>query len=221
MQDPCDTTTEVPQPEEEQEHPSAFKPTQQHPSVRIVIVPGNGGGSVFESNWYGDAYQALTKFGTSQPKPVEVLLKDMPDAFKARESIWVPFMLKDLKVDSNTILIGHSSGAVAAMRLAEENPVLGLVLVAACHTDLGSKSERQAGYYSRPWLWDKIRSNCEFVIQYHSNNDCFIPVEEARHVAENLQSDYFELQNKNHYFTYASVEPMLQQVRQKVKLAFK
>ena len=37
------------------------------------------------------------------------------------------------------------------MRFAEMRRVRGLVLVAACHTDLGLQSEAVSGYYSRPW----------------------------------------------------------------------
>ena len=40
------------------------------------------------------------------------------------------------------MLVGHSSGAVAAMRLLEKTPLLGAVLVSACHTDLGDAGER-------------------------------------------------------------------------------
>ena len=36
----------------------------------------------------------------------------------------------------------QSSGAVAAMRLLEKTPLLGAVLVSACHTDLGDAGER-------------------------------------------------------------------------------
>jgi uncharacterized protein len=44
----------------------------------------------------------------------------MPDPMRARKDIWLPFIKNDLKSDENTILIGHSSGAEAAMRLGEE-----------------------------------------------------------------------------------------------------
>ena len=40
-------------------------------------------------------------------------------------------MKEKLAVDENTIIIGHSSGACAAIRYAEENKVVGLVLVGA------------------------------------------------------------------------------------------
>lgn len=88
-----------------------------------------------------------------------------------------------------TILIGHSSGAVAGMRFLETHRLRGLLLVSACHTDLGMASETISGYYSRPWQWETIRKNAEWIVQLHSLDDPFIPIEEARHVAENLQSE--------------------------------
>jgi len=38
----------------------------------------------------------------------------------ARESIWLPFMEKDLRCDEETVIIGHSSGAAAAMRYSTQ-----------------------------------------------------------------------------------------------------
>ena len=83
----------------------------------------------------------------------------MPDPFEAKESIWLPFIREELLVNEETIVIGHSSGAEAAMRLLENTKVKGCILVSACHTDLGIESERIAGYYSRPWLWNAIKTN--------------------------------------------------------------
>ena len=64
-------------------------------------------------------------------------MEDMPDPYEAKQTIWLPFMRDVLKADERSIIVGHSSGAEAAMRYAEENKVRGIVLVAACHTDLG------------------------------------------------------------------------------------
>ena len=99
----------------------------------------------------------------------EVVCRTFPDPHRAREKIWVPFLQKQCACvrpqpsppplgprlcsaqlmvaagctqDANTVLVGHSSGAVAAMRLLEETPLLGAVLVSACHTDLGDAGER-------------------------------------------------------------------------------
>ena len=155
--------------------------------LRCVIVPGNGcTGRVADANWYGWLENELKS--ESQFREV-VVPETMPDLVGAKESVWVPFMRETLKVGADTVVVGHSSGAVAAMRLAEETQVAALVLVSACHTDLGDPGERAAGYYARPWRWDAIRANAGRIVQFHSDNDPFIPDSEARHVAANLGSE--------------------------------
>ena len=59
------------------------------------------------------------------------VLRNMPDPITARRSIWLPFMKDELGVDDQTIIIGHSSGACAAVRFAETNKVAGIILVGA------------------------------------------------------------------------------------------
>ncbi len=81
----------------------------------------------------------------------------MPDPSDAKEEIWVPYILNTLKADENSILVGHSSGAEAGMRLAEKNKLYSLILVSACYTDLDDESEKISGYYDRPWEWEAIR----------------------------------------------------------------
>ena len=223
--------------------------------VRVVIVPGNGcSGDVRLCNWYGWMAHQLA----SSDLVEEVILRDMPDPVKAREKYWIPFLLSEADVATKghrTIIIGHSSGAEAAMRLAEQVRVLGIVLVSACHTDLGMPSEALAGYYNRPWNWSRIKAHvgsfgilqvCVGVLQlifcddvpvpvyvsvrldvghfrpqllaqtghhhvvhvlgmhtnkFHSEDDPFIPMEEAAHVAENIESEFFQYKHKSHFFT--------------------
>ena len=54
----------------------------------------------------------------------------MPDPLRARESIWVPFITGTLGANEDAVLIGHSSGAAAALRVAEKHKLRGMVLVA-------------------------------------------------------------------------------------------
>ena len=94
------------------------------------------------------------------------------------------------------------------MRLCETQKVYGIVLISACWTDLGMKSETISGYYSREWEWKKIRENCNFVIQFHSKDDPFIPLSEALHVKENLEKwgnvEYHQYDDKGHFMTPTS-----------------
>ena len=143
------------------------------------------------SNWYRymqTELQQTTLFS-------DVVMKNMPDPFEAKRDIWIPFIKDELIApydSSNTIVIGHSSGAVAAMRLLEDTKLLGCVLVSACHTDLGEPNEKISGYYpgfrngneeANPWLFDKMKENSEWILQYHSTDDPFIPRHEADFVS--------------------------------------
>lgn len=182
-------------------------------TARVIILPGNGCTNVRRSNWYGFVESQLKK----RPDIIcEVRMENMPDPYEAKESVWIPFIVDTLKVDENTIVIGHSSGAEAAMRLAENHKLLGLILVAACHTDLGEASERISGYYSRPWLWESIRSNCKWIIQYHSEDDPFIPRSEADYVAENLKSEYTCFTNKSHFFSANEISHIFDDIEDKL-----
>jgi predicted alpha/beta hydrolase family esterase len=48
----------------------------------------------------------------------------MKDPYVAKKEIWLSQMKNEFECDENTLLIGHSSGAEAAMRYAEDNKVM-------------------------------------------------------------------------------------------------
>lgn len=91
-------------------------------------------------------------------------MTNFPDAMYARETIWIPFVINALGADENTILIGHSSGAVCCMRILEKylgfcglsnylrHKVKGVVLVSAYTSHLGSSVEKKSGYFDREWV---------------------------------------------------------------------
>ena len=173
--------------------------------TKCIILPGNGvpKGGIRDANWYGWAEKKIKDLNLFN----EVILRDMPDPIAAKSSIWLPFITDELGADENTLIIGHSSGAVAAMRLLETTKLKGIILVAACHTDLGDAGEAAAGYYphndgSNAWQWDKMKENIGSwgITQFHSKDDCFIPPEEARHVAEHSGSKYHEFDGRSHFF---------------------
>lgn len=161
--------------------------------IKVVFIPGNGGGDInAPDGWFPYLKRELEKLG------LQVISQNFPDPIYARKQYWLPFLEK-LGADENTILIGHSSGAVAAMRYAENHQLLGTILVAACHTDLEMASERISGYYDTPWQWEKISANQEWIVQFHSTDDPLIPIEEARYVHQKLGSEYIEDTDQQHY----------------------
>ena len=160
--------------------------------IKVIFLPGNGGSSV-EDNWFPRVKQELEEHG------INVVAEDFPDSYLARELFWLPFLKNELGADENSILVGHSSGAVAAMRFAETNKICGSVLVGVCHTDLGVETETLSGYYDRPWNWEKIKNNQKFITIFASTDDPWIPVEEPRFIQKQLQCSYHEFTDQGHF----------------------
>ena len=201
--------------------PSASSTSQQAKRQRVVIVPGNGCAPIEASNWYchlRDSLNALPTSATDLSPAYTAVTATMPDPDEAYEHTWLPFIRDQLGVDDDTVVVGHSSGAEAAMRLCETTRVRGLLLVSACHTDMGMESEAISGYYNRPWQWRRIKDNAQWIVQLHSTNDRLVPVAEAREVARQLGSEYVEYPNKGHFLkrTMPEVVEVLERKRKEV-----
>jgi len=134
-----------------------------------------------------------------EKRDFEVLNPTMPDNEEAKSSIWLPYLENELKADENTIIVGWSSGAVAAMRYAETHKLLGSVLIGACYTDTGDEVEKISGYYDAPWQWNTIKANQKWIAQFASTDDPVIPIEESRFVHEKLGTEYQEYTDKKHF----------------------
>ncbi len=163
-----------------------------HNKVKIIFIHGNGG-STPNDNWFPylkKIFEALK---------IPVIARQFPDAVLARASYWLPFLKDELKADEQTIIIGHSSGALAAMRFAEQNKLLGSVLISAMHTDLGIQTERISGYFDTPWQWQTIKDNQQWIVQFASTDDPWIPIREPRFVHEKLNSEYYEFTDQGHF----------------------
>ncbi len=160
--------------------------------VKVLFIHGNGGCTA-SHHWYRSAARELSALG------FDVVLETFPDNIIAHQDIWLNFMEKQLNGDSEVILVGHSSGALAAMRYAETHSLVGSILVSACHTDLGDPTEKASGFYDAPWQWEAIKANQQWIIQFHSEDDPLIPVEEARFVRDQLTPKYYELKNRGHF----------------------
>ncbi len=148
---------------------------------------------------------------------LEVVNRTFPDNVRARAERWLPF-IDALGADAETVLIGHSSGAVAALRYAETHRLLGSVLVGVCRTDLGDPGERASGYYQAPWRWDDIRRNQDWIGIFQSADDPCIPVAEARFVAAQLRCSYFEHDDRGHFTDRGPFPELVQFVRRKLAL---
>lgn len=186
----------------------------------VIICPGNGCSNIHKSNWYGTLYNELKE------RNIPCICENFPDPNHARRDRWVPFirsMAEEHSQDKpdNVILVGHSSGAQAALRYAELYSLHAVVLVSATYSDLGDAHERASGYYPRsamssgeaknetnPYLFDMMTAHCSHWHQFHSDDDPFIPLHEAERIRDGLgltQTDqnYHMLPERSHFFEFS------------------
>ena len=162
---------------------------------KIIIIPGNGDSHVETDHWYPWLRDELESRG------YQVVAEDMPDPVAAHANIWLPHIEKVFRADENSIIIGHSSGGIAAMRYLETHRLSGAILIGVMHTDLGFEDERDSGYYDEPWQWDKIKANAGWIAQFSSTDDPYIPIEQPRFIHDQLSTEYHELSGRGHFMT--------------------
>lgn len=162
------------------------------------------------SNWYGQFHEQLKEL------EIPSVCQNFPDPNRARRSKWIPFIRSKAEEacpgdPSNVILVGHSSGAQATLRYAEEYKIKAAVLVSATYTDLGDAGERASDYYpqrneegevTNPYLFAAMKQNCPVWYQFHSDDDPFIPLREAEQIRDGLgiTDTYRMLPGRSHFF---------------------
>ena len=160
-------------------------------ATKAILIHGNGGCEAGDI-WLPWVEHELSALG------LDVINETFPDNVKARASIWLPH-LETLGADERTVLIGHSSGAVAAMRYAETHRLAGSILVGVCHTHLGDEFEKVSGYYDTPWQWQQIRESQPWVAIFSSSDDPHIPIAEPRFIAAQLRCSHYEFSDRGHF----------------------
>lgn len=160
---------------------------------KIIIIPGNGDSHIKIDNWYAWVRDELKGRG------YQVIAQDMPDPVAAHANVWLPHIKNVLKADKNTVIIGHSSGGVATLKYLETHKLLGAIIVGVNHTDLGFADEKESGYYDSPWQWNKIKANADWIVQFASTDDPYIPISEPRFIHDQLDTEYHELSDRGHF----------------------
>lgn len=172
---------------------------------RFVYVHGNGA-----SHWsFGWAAWLKAEL---ESKGYETFFETMPDSVIARSEYWLPFLKDHAKVGDDDVIIGWSSGAVAAMRYAEENKIRGSILISPCYTDLDDELEKQSGYYNKPWQWNKITTNQEKIALIWGNDDPYIPQTEFEFIAKQLHPAQIKIDNGKHFIDQNTFPQLLEYI---------
>lgn len=177
---------------------------------RFIFVHGNQS-THWSFAWAPWLKAELEKLG------FETFFETMPDSVIARSEYWLPFLRNHVKVGEKDVIIGWSSGAVAAMRYAEENKIAGSILVSPCYTDLDDEMEKQSGYYDKPWNWEVIKANQDKIALIWGDDDPYIPQDQFDFIATQLKPVIIKIHQGKHFIERENFPELLQYVKDTYK----
>jgi hypothetical protein len=152
-------------------------------SRKAVIVHGYGADS--QSNWFPWLKEKLEEQGW------EVAAPNFPNTLNPKLSEWLDYFHKNVRLDEQTVLIGHSLGVPFILRVLENLPkgklVAAAYLVSGFAEPLGLTETEN--FVDQPFNWPKIREGAKKFVVINSDDDPYIPLEVGQRLAQKLGAE--------------------------------
>jgi predicted alpha/beta hydrolase family esterase len=164
----------------------------------VLILHGTQATS--KSNWFTWLKDELKK------KDFKVWLPDLPNANLPSLTGINKFILssKDWEFNSDSIIVGHSSGAIAILSILGELPsdiVIDKCIFVSYFTkeSSGGKWELNAKLFDYDFDFAKIKNKAKKFIIIHSDNDPYVPLEDAKELAKKLGGELIIKKGQGHF----------------------
>jgi uncharacterized protein len=161
----------------------------------ILILHGTDGHPT--DNWFEWLKSELEK------ENWKVWIPQLPDANKPNIQKYNNFLLanNDWNFNQESILVGHSSGAVAILGLLQHLPqnkkVDTCYLIGSFKNDLGWDS--LSDFFLEPFDFELIKTKANKFVFIHSDNDPFCPLEHARYLSKKLSGELIIISGQFHF----------------------
>lgn len=160
-----------------------------------LILHGTGNDST--RNWLPWLKKELERRGYT------VWVPDLPHADKPNITTYNRFIFPKWKLNEDSILIGHSSGAVAILGILEQLPetiqVDKAILVAGFTDDLNSDSLKEM--FVKPFDYSKIKTRAKKFIFFQFDNDPYVPVWHGEKLQNFLGGELVFMKDQAHFST--------------------
>jgi len=164
---------------------------------RAIILHGLQ--STSNSNWFQWLKTQL------EAEDYKVWVPDLPGADHPEAGKWVAYLLRSSWDFNQSLVIGHSAGAVTALYLAQSLPptirLRGVVAVSAflpVSPDHELYSDLQ-DLHSMPFDFEKMKAGCDNFLFVHSDNDRYCPLEGAIDLAKQTGGQVSLLREGGHF----------------------
>jgi predicted alpha/beta hydrolase family esterase len=132
----------------------------------------------------------------------EVWLPQLPDADVPNADKYNKLLLNNgFNFNEETLLIGHSSGAVSILNLLQELPgrtqIKAAFLVGAFSGPLDKINRREL--FPKSFDFKEIKTRCSKFVFIHSDNDPYCPLDGAKYLAKELNGELIVKKGQGHF----------------------
>lgn len=148
-----------------------------------------------EGNWFRWLKNELEGQG------MQVWLPKLPHAEQPSLNQWLSFVQQEcpFAINDKTLIVGHSSGAILALILTQENSTpVGAVVAASVFHDNSLQWEPNSKLFDLDFQWNIIRSQAKKLLFIHSDDDPYVPLEQARFVANKCSGNLILFSGQGH-----------------------
>ncbi len=180
--------------------------------ANVIIVHGLGANS--RDNWFPWLKGELERLGCS------VIVPDFPRSNTPKLEEWLSeFHKQNKQIDENTILIGHSLGCSFIFNALElRSAPLKAVFLVAGFVGLLKNAEMTpliSEFSDKDFDWERIRGNCKKFYVINSDNDPYVPLENAYQLALNLATEVKVVKGAGHFSIY-EIPELLEMVKKEL-----
>lgn len=145
-----------------------------------------------KANWFDWLKEQLEQSG------YKVWVPQLPNAEHPDMNVYRKFIASsDFEFTPETLVVGHSSGAVAALSLLEalpeESKIDTVVMVGVYRPEQHNYSSNE------PIITDKVAGKANRFVFVHSDNDPYCPLDDAKYFADTLNAELVILPDNDHF----------------------
>jgi len=186
---------------------------------RVIIIHGWEGSP--ESNWFPWLKSKLEASG------FEVQVPEMPNANHPQKDEWVNHLKKIVgDIDESLYIIGHSLGGITVLRFLEQLPenkmINGAIFAAGFPQSVGI--DEIENFFDTPVNFSAIKNKAKRFIVFASDNDPYVPHENAKILERELEGELVMVPNGGHLNTddgFTEFPLLLEKILEKQDLAQK
>lgn len=132
-----------------------------------------------------------------------VWVPDLPQANKPNIERYNKFVFSQWKFDTDSIIVGHSSGAVAILGILEQLPpkvqIKKAILVAGFLDYLNT--DFLAELFVKPFDFKKIKTKVKKFVFFHSDNDPYVELWQGEKLHKLLGGELIVMKGQAHFST--------------------